>query len=97
MKVSKTDNRFKTGFPKPITGSPKKPILTSLHCSPWPKKVVHLWVITTRVYQYHLYNIHMPIIISSRSHALSGAEVLSQWQLSEDDADDMNSYDGQDD
>ena len=30
MKVSKTDNRFKTGFPKPITGLPKKPILTSL-------------------------------------------------------------------
>ena len=31
MKVSKTDNRFKTGFPKPITGLPKKPILTSLY------------------------------------------------------------------
>jgi len=30
MKVSKTDNRFKTGFPKPITGLPKKQILTSL-------------------------------------------------------------------
>ena len=30
MKVSKTDNRFKTVFPKPITGLPKKPILTSL-------------------------------------------------------------------
>ena len=30
MKVSKTDNRFKTGFPKPITGLPKKPILTSI-------------------------------------------------------------------
>ena len=30
MKVSKTDNRVKTGFPKPITGLPKKPILTSL-------------------------------------------------------------------
>jgi len=30
MKVRKTDNRFKTGFPKPITGLPKKPILTSL-------------------------------------------------------------------
>ena len=24
MMVSKTDNRFKTGFPKPITGLPKK-------------------------------------------------------------------------
>src|SRR6218665_2331044 len=32
MKVNKTDNRFKTGFPKPITGLPKKPILTSLVC-----------------------------------------------------------------
>jgi len=30
MQVSKTDNRFKTGFSKPITGLPKKPILTSL-------------------------------------------------------------------
>ena len=30
MKVSKTDNRFSTGFPKPITGLPKQPILTSL-------------------------------------------------------------------
>jgi len=30
MKVSKTNNRFKTGFPKPITGLPKKPLLTSL-------------------------------------------------------------------
>ena len=24
MKVSKTDNQFETGFPKPITGFPKK-------------------------------------------------------------------------
>ena len=30
MKVSKTNNRFKTGFSKSITGLPKKPILTSL-------------------------------------------------------------------
>jgi len=30
MKVSETDNRFKTGFPKPITGLPKTPLLTSL-------------------------------------------------------------------
>jgi len=30
MKVSKTDNRFKTGFLKPVTGLPKKQILTSL-------------------------------------------------------------------
>jgi len=30
MKVSKTNNRFKTGFPKPITGLSKNPILTSL-------------------------------------------------------------------
>ena len=30
MQVSKTDNRFKTGFSKPITGLPEKPILTSL-------------------------------------------------------------------
>jgi len=29
MKVSKTDNRFKTAFQQPITGW-KKPILTSL-------------------------------------------------------------------
>jgi len=30
MKVSKTDNWFQTGLPKPITGLLKKPILTSL-------------------------------------------------------------------
>jgi len=30
MKVTKTDNRFITGFPKPISGLPKNPILTSL-------------------------------------------------------------------
>jgi len=31
MNVSKTDNRFKTGFQKPITGLPKKRVLTSLY------------------------------------------------------------------
>ena len=30
MKVSKTENRFKTGFQQPKTGLPKKPVLTSL-------------------------------------------------------------------
>ena len=33
MKVSKTENRFKTGFQQPKTGFPKKPVLTSLHVS----------------------------------------------------------------
>jgi len=32
MKVSKIDNRFKTGFPKPITGLPKNHINIP---SPW--------------------------------------------------------------
>ena len=31
MKDRKTDNRFKTGFSKPINGLPKKPILTYLN------------------------------------------------------------------
>ena len=30
MKVSKTKNRFKTGFQQPKTGFPKTPVLTSL-------------------------------------------------------------------
>jgi len=30
MKVSKTENRFKTGFQQPKTGLPKKPVLASL-------------------------------------------------------------------
>src|SRR6218665_36608 len=30
MKVSKTENRFKTGFQQPKTGFPKNPVLTSL-------------------------------------------------------------------
>ena len=30
MKVSKTENRFKTGFQQPKPGFPKKPVLTSL-------------------------------------------------------------------
>jgi len=29
MKVSKTENRFKSGFQQPKTGLPKKPVLTS--------------------------------------------------------------------
>src|SRR6218665_3360589 len=31
MKVSKTENRFKTCFQQPKTGFPKKPVLTSLN------------------------------------------------------------------
>jgi len=30
MKVSKTENRFKTGFKQPKTGFPKNPVLTSV-------------------------------------------------------------------
>jgi len=30
MKVSKTENRFQTGFQQPKTGLPKNPVLTSL-------------------------------------------------------------------
>jgi len=30
MKVTKTEIRFKTGFQKPKTGLPKKPVITSL-------------------------------------------------------------------
>jgi len=30
MKVSKNENRFKTGFQQPKTGFPKNPVLTSL-------------------------------------------------------------------
>ena len=30
MKVSKIENRLKTGFQQPKTGLPKKPVLTSL-------------------------------------------------------------------
>jgi len=30
MKISKADNQLKTGFPKPISGLPKKPKLTFL-------------------------------------------------------------------
>ena len=30
MKVTKTEIRFKTGFHKPKTGLPKKPVITSL-------------------------------------------------------------------
>ena len=30
MKVSKTENRFETGFQQPKTGFPKKTVLTSL-------------------------------------------------------------------
>src|SRR6218665_1641119 len=52
MKASKTDNRFKTGFAKPITGLPKKPILTSLLSTLGPftfivlPMTVHYWVCT---------------------------------------------------
>jgi len=34
MKVSKTENRFKTGFQQPKTGLLKKPVLTSLTSLP---------------------------------------------------------------
>ena len=30
MKISKTENQFKTGFQQPKTGFPKNPVLTSL-------------------------------------------------------------------
>jgi len=33
MKVSKTENRFNTGFQLPKTGLPKIPVLTSLYTS----------------------------------------------------------------
>ena len=33
MKVSKTENRFKTGFQQPKTGFPKNSVLTSLYKS----------------------------------------------------------------
>ncbi len=46
MKVSKTENQFKTGFQQPKTGFPKNPVLTSL------KQIIPMqYIITHQCFQ----------------------------------------------
>ena len=57
MKVSKTDNQFKTIFPKPITSLPKQPILISLV---WLYSL-YLYVCLYSVYPFVcMYSLYVP-------------------------------------